>query len=243
MVFVIFRYMFPPRKSNLPNGCFTEVPRLARYWIDQMTVSGYNTGLVKELQVQTPIFEVTQLKVFRWLSRHHHFICVQLNVSSGRGVLIDYASYAAKKGITYTTFSTHQIHLTDILEIAKESNLTFHRGDILFVRIGVTNEWDNIMTDAQKREYSKARSPEHAGVEATTDMLRWLWDCGFSAVAGDAISWEVSLIYDTPKAINLSTLTLPAQVYPPQQPDIFLHECLLAGWGMPIGKEDIPCVT
>jgi hypothetical protein len=126
---------------------------------------------------------------------------VQLNDSSGRGVLIDYASYAAKRGITYTTFSTHQIRLTEILEIAKESNITFHRGDILFVRIGVTNEWDNIMTDAQKREYSQTRNPEHAGVEATTHVLRWLWDCGFSAVAGDAISWEVSLICDIPKAL------------------------------------------
>jgi hypothetical protein len=26
------------------------------------------------------------------------------------------------------------------------------------------------------------------------------------------------------------------QVYPPQSPDIFLHEYVLAGWGMPIGK-------
>lgn len=26
------------------------------------------------------------------------------------------------------------------------------------------------------------------------------------------------------------------QVYPPQNPDVFLHEYVLAGWGMPIGK-------
>ena len=30
------------------------------------------------------------------------------------------------------------------------------------------------------------------GGEATEDILRWLWDEGFAAVAGDAISWEVS---------------------------------------------------
>ncbi|KAL2380073.1 hypothetical protein RJZ90_004839 [Blastomyces dermatitidis] len=134
---------------------------------------------------------------------------------TGRGVLIDYASYASKKGIKYSTFSTHQISLSDILEIAADCNLTFKRGDILFIRIGVTNEWDNVMTDDQKRAYSVNPKPEHAGVEATTEMLRWLWDTGFSAVAGDAISWEV---------------------YPPQNPDIFLHEYLLAGWGVPIGE-------
>ncbi|KAI1940493.1 hypothetical protein LOZ66_002087 [Ophidiomyces ophidiicola] len=134
---------------------------------------------------------------------------------TGRGVLIDYASWAQERGITYTTFSTHQICLRDILEIAKECNITFQKGDILFIRIGVTHEWDCVMSDQQKREYSLNPNPEHAGVEATTSMLRWLWDCGFCAVAGDAISWEV---------------------YPPECPDLFLHEYLLAGWGMPVGE-------
>ncbi|EDN02569.1 conserved hypothetical protein [Histoplasma mississippiense (nom. inval.)] len=88
---------------------------------------------------------------------------------TGRGVLIDYASYAAKRGIKYSTFSTHQIRLSDILEISADCNLTFKRGDILFIRIGVTNEWDNVMTDDQKRAYSVNPKPEHAGVEATTE--------------------------------------------------------------------------
>lgn len=109
----------------------------------------------------------------------------------GRGVLIDYASWAEKKGIEYTTFSTHQVRLTDILEIAKENNITFQKGDILFVRVGVTKEWDNSMTDAQKQAYSDNSAPEHAGVEATEDVLRWLWNTGFAAIASDAISWEV----------------------------------------------------
>ncbi|KAJ9287797.1 hypothetical protein DTO021C3_4602 [Paecilomyces variotii] len=133
---------------------------------------------------------------------------------AGRGVLIDYASYAEKRGIKYTTFSTHQVRLSEILEIAKESNITFEKGDILFVRIGVTKEWDTVMTDAQKQVYSDNKNPHHAGVEATTDVLRWLWDSGFAAIASDAISWEV---------------------YPPQG-DLFLHEYVIAGWGMPIGE-------
>ncbi|GAT27892.1 similar to An09g04820 [Aspergillus luchuensis] len=105
--------------------------------------------------------------------------------------------------------------IADIKEIAKECGITFQKGDILFVRIGVTKEWDTAMTDDQKRQYSDNPSPEHAGVEATTDVLRWLWDTGFAAIASDAISWEV---------------------YPPQSPDLFLHEYVLAGWGMPIGE-------
>lgn len=110
---------------------------------------------------------------------------------TGRGVLIDYSTWAEKKGIKYSTFSTHQVRLQDILEIAKENNITFQKGDILFIRIGVTKEWDTVMTDAEKRNYSDNPQPEHAGVEATTDVLRWLWDTGFAAIASDAISWEV----------------------------------------------------
>ncbi|KAJ5631573.1 uncharacterized protein N7484_011673, partial [Penicillium longicatenatum] len=117
--------------------------------------------------------------------------------------------------VYHILLSTHQVRLTDILEVAKENKVTFQKGDILFVRIGVTKEWDTYMTDAQKQAYSDNSSPEHAGVEATTEVLRWLWDTGFAAIASDAISWEV---------------------YPPQSPDIFLHEYVLAGWGMPIGE-------
>lgn len=107
-------------------------------------------------------------------------------------MLIDYATWAEKKGVKYTTFSNHQIRLSDIFAIAIECNITFQKGDILFIRIGLTKEWDTVMTDVQKRQYADNPRPEHAGVEATTDVLRWLWDTGFTAIAGDAISWEVS---------------------------------------------------
>ncbi|KAF2087341.1 hypothetical protein K490DRAFT_73736 [Saccharata proteae CBS 121410] len=134
---------------------------------------------------------------------------------AGRGVLIDYASWADKKGIEYSTFSVHEIKLSDIMEIAKECNVTLQKGDILFVRIGVTREWETKMDDAAKKAYATGGNPQHAGVEGTMDVLRWLWDSGISAVAGDAISWEV---------------------YPTKTGGIFLHEYLLAGWGMPIGE-------
>ncbi|KAK0654278.1 hypothetical protein DIS24_g5392 [Lasiodiplodia hormozganensis] len=134
---------------------------------------------------------------------------------AGRGVLIDYVSWAEKKGIKYTTFSQHEIKLSEIHEIAKECNITFQKGDILFVRIGVTKEWDQLMDESAKKAYAANASPHHAGVEGTMDVLRWLWDSGFTAIAGDAISWEV---------------------YPPKPGGIMMHEYILAGWGVPIGE-------
>lgn len=147
----------------------------------------------------------------------------------GRGVLIDYASWAEKKGIQYSTFSTHQIKLSDILEIAKECSITFQKGDILLVRIGVTKEWDTVMTDAQKQAYSDNSRPEHAGVESTTDVLRWLWDTGFAAIAGDAISWEVS----KPRVIRMtcpvSRLTFNRYIHPRTPIFSFTNTFWLAG--------------
>lgn len=56
---------------------------------------------------------------------------------------------------------------------------------------------------------------QHAGVEVTQDVLRWIWDKGFAAVAGDSVAWEV---------------------FPPSKLEPVLHEYLLAVWGMPIGE-------
>ncbi|KAL6865490.1 hypothetical protein ACO1O0_001584 [Amphichorda felina] len=134
---------------------------------------------------------------------------------TGRGVLIDYVSWAEKKGIEYTTFSQHQIKLSDILEIAQECNITFQRGDILLVRIGVTKEWEQRMDTNTKKAYAANPSPKHAGIEGTMDVLKWIWNTGFSAVAGDAISFEV---------------------FPTPPGGILMHEYMLAGWGMPVGE-------
>ncbi|KAK7540347.1 hypothetical protein IWX49DRAFT_507229 [Phyllosticta citricarpa] len=131
---------------------------------------------------------------------------------AGRGVLIDYATYAAKHGIEYSAFSSHAIPLSTMHAIADESGIVFERGDILFVRVGVTDEWHG-MSRAQKEAFAANETPRFAGVEGTKEVAAWLWDKGFAAVAGDSVSWEV----------------FPAQ-------DVLLHQYLLAGWGMPIGE-------
>ncbi|KAG9239999.1 hypothetical protein BJ878DRAFT_431234 [Calycina marina] len=144
----------------------------------------------------------------------------------GRGVLLDYAEYAKRQSIVYNTLSDHSIPLSVLLAIAKEQNLTFRRGDILFVRIGFTKEWDTEMTSEAKFEYAKSTNPQHAGVEGTEEMLRWIWDEGFAAVAGDAVSFEV---YPSKKSYSRGEGEVEVE-------GLFMHEFLLAGWGMPIGE-------
>lgn len=54
------------------------------------------------------------------------------------------------------------------------------------------------------------------GLEANEAMLSWLWSHEFSAVAGDQPAFE-SLPFDLTN-------------------QYWMHEWLLAGWGMPIGE-------
>ncbi|CAK7200705.1 hypothetical protein SEUCBS139899_003403 [Sporothrix eucalyptigena] len=146
----------------------------------------------------------------------------------GRGVLLDYVEYARKylPNLSYKALSDHAIPLSVLQDIAKVQGVEFQRGDILFVRIGLTREWDEEMSAADKLAYAQSKNPQHAGVEGTEEMLRWIWDTGFAAVAGDAVSFEV---------------------YPPQKeyargegqpsvPGVFMHEYLLPAWGVPVGE-------
>ena len=144
----------------------------------------------------------------------------------GRGVLLDYVEYASRHAIQYSTFSDHSIPLSVLLEIAQEQGTIFQRGDILFVRIGVTKEWDTRMGIDARTAYATTSSPQQAGVEGTKEMLRWIWDQGFAAVAGDSISFEV---YPPKKSF-------PRGDGEPNIEGLVLHEFLLAGWGMPIGE-------
>ncbi|KAF3343101.1 major facilitator superfamily transporter [Verticillium dahliae] len=144
----------------------------------------------------------------------------------GRGVLLDYVRYAERHSIKYSTLSDHAIPLHTLQDCAKEQGVTFRRGDLLFVRIGVTQEWDTKMIASDKLAYASSPNPQHAGIEGTEDMLRWIWDEGFAAVARDAISFEVY-----PPKKSHSRGEGEAEVS-----GVFLHEYLLAGWGMPVGE-------
>lgn len=135
---------------------------------------------------------------------------------AGRGVLIDYASWAERtKGLKPNyALTRHKITLKDVLAIAEESNIKFQHGDILFLRVGLPDTW-NAMTDDERKAYSRQEVPKHAGIEQSEDVLRFLWNNHFSAVASDAVSFEV---------------------FPAMEEDFDLHHHILAGWGVPIGE-------
>ncbi|GLA88928.1 hypothetical protein AtubIFM56815_003395 [Aspergillus tubingensis] len=132
----------------------------------------------------------------------------------GRGVLLDYASWAEARGISINCFATTSIPVSTLKDIATHQGTTFRKGDILFIRTGWTRAYEKLSAE-ECQELANHKIPPAIGVESSEDTLRWIWDEGFAAVAGDMPSFEA---------------------WPCQNTDFWLHEWLLAGWGLPIGE-------
>jgi len=130
----------------------------------------------------------------------------------GRGVLVDYVSYAASHHITYSPTSRHEITVADIEAIAKEQGVVFKPADILIVRSGWV-KWYNGASD-EERTRNGRDGAEHVGLAGNKETVEWLWDHHFAAVAGDSLTFEA---------------------WPPKAP-YCLHDHLLAMWGTPIGE-------
>ncbi|KAL2863294.1 uncharacterized protein BJX67DRAFT_262222 [Aspergillus lucknowensis] len=136
----------------------------------------------------------------------------------GRGLLIDYATWATKNTIPITPFKTSSIPLRSLLQILTETNTTPRPGDILFVRTGFTEAYNRISAD-EERALAARPTPDFAGVENGEKTLRWLWENQFAAIASDSPSFE------------------PAPLVREGVPhEDTLHQWCLSGWGMPIGE-------
>lgn len=132
----------------------------------------------------------------------------------GRGVLLDYASWATSQGHTFDPLTTHKIPLSDLKKVAESQRVSFHPNDILFIRSGYTISLSSLSSEHATTYAAQAAIPG-IGVESGEEMLRWIWENEFAAVAGDMTAFEA---------------------LPFQSKEFWLHEWLLAGWGLPIGE-------
>lgn len=106
----------------------------------------------------------------------------------GRGVLIDWASWAEEKGIEFRADSKHVITPKELDEIVEERGIDFKTGDILLVRTGWI-KWYNTSSQEVRVAGTKTRH-EYIGVESSQASIEWLWNHHFSAVAGDTMAFE-----------------------------------------------------
>ncbi|EXJ92849.1 hypothetical protein A1O3_01403 [Capronia epimyces CBS 606.96] len=130
----------------------------------------------------------------------------------GRGVLLDWAAWAAEHNVPYHPIGNHKITVAQLEEVANWQKTTLSPGDILFLRTGFVSWCNTAATDDENRRRMLERA-EYSGVEASIESCRWHWNHHFSAVVSDTITYEA---------------------WPTGE--IVLHEYFLAMWGMPIGK-------
>lgn len=132
----------------------------------------------------------------------------------GRGVLLDYAAWADAKGLKPAVFETTSIPTSTLDEVAAYQGVSLREADILFIRSGYIRGYNNM--PLVNRQLMAETNPPHAiGIESSEATMRWIWEHGFAAMVGDQPSMEA---------------------WPIQDKRFWLHEWLLAGWGMPIGE-------
>jgi hypothetical protein len=106
----------------------------------------------------------------------------------GRGVLLDYESYAKASGMEYSCFDTHAITIHDLEAVAKYQNTELKFGDILIVRTGYTDEMGSMSAAEQEKAQQSQKS---VGVAGNIETARWMWNHHFAAVACDTLGFEV----------------------------------------------------
>ncbi|KAL5040846.1 hypothetical protein BDW71DRAFT_201842 [Aspergillus fruticulosus] len=132
---------------------------------------------------------------------------------AGRGILIDYPSWASEQNLPYDAMSTHPIGVDEIEQIIAARNIQTRQGDILFLRTGYVSSY--LSFDAAAKESLPNASHTWPGLEQGERMTRWLWEKQFAAIAADNPALEC---------------------IPPVDETWMLHPILLAGWGTPIGE-------
>jgi hypothetical protein len=143
---------------------------------------------------------------------------------AGRGVLLDFARYAAHAGLAYVPAaiaSTERFGITaeQLQACADWQGVTFEVGDILLLRTGWL-AWYLSLNEEQRTQLAQPGALSAAGLQQGDETLRFLWNHHFAAIAADSP---------------------PVEAYPPAphadgKPGAMMHETIIGLWGMPLGE-------
>lgn len=114
---------------------------------------------------------------------------------AGRGVLIDYVSYAARNGIAINHFEQHPVTLASVKAIAEEQGVEFRTGDVLFIRTGYAEAYQRL---TQEERVKVSGVKEWIGLAQSRETTEWLWERQFAAVASDSPGFELRRKYSAP---------------------------------------------
>ncbi|PNS14712.1 hypothetical protein CAC42_1734 [Sphaceloma murrayae] len=129
-----------------------------------------------------------------------------------RGILLDFVRYAAAHNIEYNPMSPFAITLAHVKAMIAEQAVEIRQGDILLVRMGVSK----YLRTTSKQDQIASQLVGTGGLDATPDLIEWLWDSNFAAVGSDSMAVEAIPASDG-SWLNLHTAAIP-------------------GWGMMLGE-------
>ncbi|KAJ4303804.1 hypothetical protein N0V90_002705 [Kalmusia sp. IMI 367209] len=150
-----------------------------------------------------------------------------------RAVILDYPRYLEKKGeASVNALQPRGIKAEELKDMLKATGVETREGDLLLLRTGFTRDYEKL--DDAARKALPETPPEFLGVESSKDVLQWIWESGFVAVAGDAPSFEMSPLvgkHNEPGGIWKGE-TWEEEM----QGGGLVHQWCLAGWGVMIGE-------
>ena len=114
---------------------------------------------------------------------------------AARGVLLDFAGWAAAQNITFNVLtSNYSINVTQLDAVAAWQGLPSNwsrPGDILFVRTGWLQQY-RALTVYQQDILPFAEDSASGGLLASEETLKWVWDKKLALIGGDNPAVETS---------------------------------------------------
>lgn len=107
----------------------------------------------------------------------------------GRGTLIDAFAFRAAKGRPVQPLKTATYTLDDLKGALDAQKTTLKPGSILLIRTGWMEEYEKC-TAEEKRDLAPFEKIQAAGIEASDEMLTWLWDNQVAAIGTDCPAVE-----------------------------------------------------
>lgn len=169
---------------------------------------------------------------------------------AGRTILLDFGSYAEAEGLNPVFYDNYKISYATLMSVAKAQGIDLRPasvggdikiGDILLVRSGFLKHSLQMDQGTRSKQHLQPSifgprdGQRYIGLEQSEEMLDFLHDSYFSAVAGDQPAFEA---WPSEKGILFTAVTSYRfeDFYTNHFIGYYLHEYLLALWGCPLGE-------
>ena len=107
----------------------------------------------------------------------------------GRGVLVDACKYRQEAGRPVNPLTDEKYTLDDLKNALKAQKTELKPGSVLLVRTGWMGAYLKSSAEA-KREMAPLAKLKACGIEATREMVAWLWDNRVAAIGTDCPAVE-----------------------------------------------------